>query len=114
MPVSGHLTLPILPVLLFSILNSDFGHQLLLKFSRALTVDPEIIRIAGRWKSLAYETYIQAFEQVSSRHLSNLEITTPPGRGRGQACRSSGTPLMGERHALSCVRDKLTLAPPNL
>ncbi|KAG2062201.1 hypothetical protein BDR06DRAFT_946350, partial [Suillus hirtellus] len=35
-------------------------------------VDPEIVRIAGRWKSLAYETYIRAFEQVASQHLGNL------------------------------------------
>ena len=33
-PVSGHLTLPILSVLLSSILHSDFGHQLEPKLSR--------------------------------------------------------------------------------
>jgi len=40
-------------------------------FYLAKKVDPEIVRIAGRWKSLAYETYIRAFEQISSRHLAN-------------------------------------------
>ncbi|KAG1893146.1 uncharacterized protein F5891DRAFT_963429 [Suillus fuscotomentosus] len=40
-------------------------------FYLAKKVDPEIVRLAGRWKSLAYETYIRAFEQISSRHLAN-------------------------------------------
>ena len=39
----------------------------------AKKVDPEIVRIAGRWRSLAYEVYIRAFEQVASRHLGDLE-----------------------------------------
>ena len=33
---------------------------------------PEVVRIQGRWKSLAYEAYIQAFELIASRHLANL------------------------------------------
>ncbi|KAG2748160.1 hypothetical protein P692DRAFT_201715613, partial [Suillus brevipes Sb2] len=41
-------------------------------FYLANKVDPEIVRIAGRWKSLAYETYIRAFEQVTTQHLSGL------------------------------------------
>ncbi|KAG1879817.1 hypothetical protein F4604DRAFT_1579058, partial [Suillus subluteus] len=39
-------------------------------FYLAKKVNPEIMRLAGRWCSLAYETYIQAFEQVASQHLS--------------------------------------------
>jgi hypothetical protein len=35
-------------------------------------VSPEIVRVVGRWKSLAYETYIRAFEQVSSVHMGGL------------------------------------------
>ncbi|KIJ48733.1 hypothetical protein M422DRAFT_109094, partial [Sphaerobolus stellatus SS14] len=38
----------------------------------AQKVDPEIVQIAGRWRSLAYETYIRAFELTASRHLSAL------------------------------------------
>jgi hypothetical protein len=34
-------------------------------------IDPEIIRLAGRWRSLAYEVYIRAFEQIASRHFGN-------------------------------------------
>jgi hypothetical protein len=37
-------------------------------------INPEIIRIAGRWKSLAYETYIRAFEQISSQHMANAAL----------------------------------------
>jgi len=33
---------------------------------------PEVVRIQGRWKSLAYEAYIRAFELIASRHLANL------------------------------------------
>ncbi|KAG2056401.1 DNA breaking-rejoining enzyme, partial [Suillus hirtellus] len=52
-----------------------FGHSFRIggaSFYLASKVDPEIVRIAGRWKSLAYETYIRAFEQVASQHLGNL------------------------------------------
>ncbi|KAG1764996.1 hypothetical protein EDD22DRAFT_775467, partial [Suillus occidentalis] len=41
-------------------------------FYLANKVDPEIVRIAGQWKSLAYKTYIRAFEQVATQHLSGL------------------------------------------
>jgi len=52
-----------------------FGHSFRIggaSFYMANKVDPEIVRIAGRWRSLAYETYIRSFEQVISRHLENL------------------------------------------
>ena len=54
--------------------GTSFGHSFRIggaSFYLAKKVDPEIVRIAGRWKSLAYETYIRAFEQISSRHLAN-------------------------------------------
>ncbi|KAG1811888.1 uncharacterized protein BJ212DRAFT_1373911 [Suillus subaureus] len=54
--------------------GTSFGHSFRMggaSFYLAQKVDPEIIRIAGRWKSLAYETYIRAFEQISSQHLAN-------------------------------------------
>jgi hypothetical protein len=41
-------------------------------FYLAQEVNPEIVRLAGRWKSLAYGAYIRAFEQIASRHMSNL------------------------------------------
>ena len=38
-------------------------------------VDPEIVRLAGRWKSLAYEAYIRAFELIASAHMGHLGPT---------------------------------------
>lgn len=55
--------------------GTTFGHSFRIggaSFYLAQKVDPEIVRLAGRWKSLAYEAYIRAFEQIASRHLSNL------------------------------------------
>ncbi|KIJ49168.1 hypothetical protein M422DRAFT_161629, partial [Sphaerobolus stellatus SS14] len=67
-------------------------------------VNPEIIRIAGRWKSLTYETYIRAFEQIASRHTSNLtERASLVGRALIDR-RSSA--LMCER----CVHLRTTLS----
>ncbi|KIJ29072.1 hypothetical protein M422DRAFT_115872, partial [Sphaerobolus stellatus SS14] len=46
--------------------GTSFGHSFRIggaSYFVIQKVDPEIIRIAGRWKSLAYETYIRAFEQ---------------------------------------------------
>ncbi|KAG1834524.1 hypothetical protein EV424DRAFT_1310211 [Suillus variegatus] len=54
--------------------GTSFGHSFRIggaSFYLAKKVDPEIVRIAGRWKSLAYETYIRAFEQISSQHMAN-------------------------------------------
>ncbi|KZT32410.1 hypothetical protein SISSUDRAFT_1055570, partial [Sistotremastrum suecicum HHB10207 ss-3] len=54
--------------------GTSFGHSFRIggaSFYLAQKVDPEIIRIAGRWKSLAYETYIRAFEQAASRHMAD-------------------------------------------
>lgn len=61
--------------------GTAFGHSFRIggaSFYLAQKVDPEIVRLAGRWKSLAYEAYIRAFEQIASRHLSNLtHVDTP-------------------------------------
>lgn len=53
--------------------GTAFGHSFRIggaSYYLAQKVDPEIVRLAGRWKSLAYEAYIRAFEQVASRHFS--------------------------------------------
>ncbi|KAJ3713630.1 hypothetical protein C8R42DRAFT_593043 [Lentinula raphanica] len=52
--------------------GTAFGHSFRIGGAShylAQKVDPEIVRLAGRWKSMAYETYIRAFEQIASRHL---------------------------------------------
>lgn len=54
--------------------GSLFGHSFRIggaSFYLARKVDPEIVRLAGRWKSLAYQVYIRAFEQITSQHLAN-------------------------------------------
>ena len=59
-------------------LGTTFGHSFRIggaSYYLAQQVNPEIVRIAGRWKSLAYETYIRAFKQVASRHLGGLDLT---------------------------------------
>lgn len=59
--------------------GNTFGHSFRIggaSFFLGQGVDPEIVRLAGRWRSLAYETYIRAFEQVASRHMANLVL--PP------------------------------------
>jgi hypothetical protein len=55
--------------------GTTFGHSFRIggaSFYLSEKIDPEIIRIAGRWRSLAYEVYIRAFEQVASRHFGGL------------------------------------------
>lgn len=57
--------------------GTAFGHSFHIggaSFYLAKKVDPEIVRLAGRWHSLAYETYIRTFEQVASQHLSSLAL----------------------------------------
>jgi hypothetical protein len=52
-----------------------YGHSFRIggaSFYMANKVNPEVVRIAGRWRSLAYEVYIRSFEQVVSRHLASL------------------------------------------
>lgn len=55
--------------------GTTFGHSFRIggaSFYLSQKVDPEVVRIMGRWRSLAYQVYIRAFEQVSSRHTANL------------------------------------------
>ncbi|KAF8583405.1 hypothetical protein K439DRAFT_1348761 [Ramaria rubella] len=55
--------------------GNAFGHSFRIggaSYYLAHKVDLEIVRITGRWKSLAYEAYIRAFELVASAHMSNL------------------------------------------
>ena len=56
--------------------NSTFGHSFRIggaSYYLAQKVDPEIVRLAGRWKYLAYEAYIRGFEQVISRHMDHVQ-----------------------------------------
>ena len=55
--------------------GTSFGHSFRIggaSFLLAHGVAPEIVRIAGRWKSLAYEVYIRAFERIASRHFGDI------------------------------------------
>lgn len=55
--------------------GTTFGHSFRIggaSYYLSQKVDPEIVRIQGRWKSLAYQVYIRAFEQVASQHLAGL------------------------------------------
>jgi hypothetical protein len=59
--------------------GNTFGHSFRIgraSYYLAQKVNPEIVRIAGRWKSLAYKAYIRAFEQVASRHLGSTPSDT--------------------------------------
>ncbi|KIJ22293.1 hypothetical protein M422DRAFT_277344 [Sphaerobolus stellatus SS14] len=61
--------------------GSAFGHSFRIggaSFYLSQGVEPEVVRLAGRWKSLAYEAYIRSFEQVVSRHMGNLTQGLPP------------------------------------
>ncbi|KAF8981626.1 hypothetical protein BDQ17DRAFT_1256679 [Cyathus striatus] len=58
--------------------GTTFGHSFHIggaSFLLAQKVDPEIVRLAGCWRLLAYEAYIQAFELVASRHISGLLLS---------------------------------------
>ncbi|KIM72054.1 hypothetical protein PILCRDRAFT_16480 [Piloderma croceum F 1598] len=55
--------------------GATFGHSFRIggaSYYLAQKVDSKIVRITGRWRSLTYEAYICAFEQVASRHLGGL------------------------------------------
>jgi len=57
--------------------GTTFGHSFRIggaSFYLSQKIDLEIIRIAGRWKSLAYETYIRAFELIANRHMGNIAV----------------------------------------
>ncbi|EPS94927.1 hypothetical protein FOMPIDRAFT_13446, partial [Fomitopsis schrenkii] len=47
--------------------GTSFGHSFRIgsaAFFLAQGADPEIVRLQGRWRSMAYQVYIRAFEQV--------------------------------------------------
>ncbi|KAG2146275.1 hypothetical protein DEU56DRAFT_731723 [Suillus clintonianus] len=74
--------------------GTTFGHSFRIggaSFYLAQKVDPEIVRLAGRWRSLAYETYIRSFEQVASRHLAGLasQLHSSAALGLGTLATSS-------------------------
>lgn len=55
--------------------STTFGHSFRIggaSFYLSQGVNPEIVRLLGRWRSLAYEVYIRAFEQVASHHTAHL------------------------------------------
>lgn len=55
--------------------GNAFGHSFRIggaSYLLAKKVDPEIVRIAGRWRSLAYELYIRSFELVIGSHVANI------------------------------------------
>nr|VWP01309.1 Non-specific serine/threonine protein kinase (EC [Ganoderma boninense] len=61
--------------------GNAFGHSFRIggaSFLLGQGVDSEVVRIAGRWKSLAYETYIRAFEQVINTHTAGLSTRYVP------------------------------------
>ncbi|KAI6011468.1 hypothetical protein PISMIDRAFT_25615 [Pisolithus microcarpus 441] len=48
--------------------GTHFGHSFQISrapFFLSQKVNPEVVRITGRWKSLAYQLYIQAFKQIA-------------------------------------------------
>ncbi|KAJ7283379.1 hypothetical protein C8J57DRAFT_1054554 [Mycena rebaudengoi] len=57
--------------------GTAFGHSFRIggaSFYLAQKVNPEVIRMCGRWKSLAYEAYIRALELSISRHIGSASI----------------------------------------
>ncbi|KAI1784607.1 hypothetical protein LXA43DRAFT_901278 [Ganoderma leucocontextum] len=61
--------------------GTTFGHSFRIggaPFYLGQGVSPEIVRIGGRWKSLAYEAYIRAFEQVVNTHIAGLSSRYVP------------------------------------
>ncbi|KAJ7148052.1 hypothetical protein C8R43DRAFT_951117 [Mycena crocata] len=58
--------------------GTAFGHSFRIggaSFYLAQKVNPEIIRLAGRWKSLAYEAYLRALELCISRHIGSASLS---------------------------------------
>ena len=55
--------------------GTSFGHSFRIggaSFYLAQGVNSDIVRIAGRWKSLVFQLYIRSFEQIASRYLARL------------------------------------------
>ena len=52
--------------------GTSFGHSFRIggvSYFLAKGVSAELVRIQGRWRSLAYEVYIRSFELITSCHL---------------------------------------------
>lgn len=68
--------------------GTSFGHSFRIggaSYFLALGVEAEIIWIHGRWRSLAYEVYICAFELVASPHLRKGQSGAAVTDGLGSA-----------------------------
>lgn len=58
-------------------LGTSFGHSFRIggaSWYLAQGISPEMVRLAGRWRSLAFEVYIRAFHLIAPRHLQNLDV----------------------------------------
>ena len=56
--------------------GTSFGHSFRIGGAShflARGANPEVVRMAGRWRSLAFEVYVRAFERVVSRHLASID-----------------------------------------
>uniref|UniRef100_A0A0W0FHD2 Uncharacterized protein n=1 Tax=Moniliophthora roreri TaxID=221103 RepID=A0A0W0FHD2_MONRR len=63
--------------------GTSFGHSFCIGgashyMSLGQGKDPEVICIAGHWKSLAYQTYLWAFELVITRHMNTSPTNAAP------------------------------------
>ena len=61
--------------------GTTFGHSFRIggaSFLLAQGAIPEVVRMMGRWRSLAYELYVRAFERVVSHHTANIAFSFPP------------------------------------
>ncbi|CAA7260556.1 unnamed protein product [Cyclocybe aegerita] len=57
--------------------GTTFGHSFRIggaSFYLAQGVDSEHVRLAGRWKTTAYEVYIRAFELITNRRMGNMDV----------------------------------------
>ncbi|KAF5371897.1 hypothetical protein D9757_010604 [Collybiopsis confluens] len=57
--------------------GNAFGHSFRIGGASYLLgqgISPEIVRIAGRWKSLAYELYIRSFQNILSKHFVDVVV----------------------------------------
>ncbi|KAJ7936562.1 hypothetical protein B0H13DRAFT_1589461 [Mycena leptocephala] len=58
--------------------GTAFGHLFRIggaSYYLAQKVSPEIIRLVGRWRSLAYEAYLRALELCISRHIGSASLS---------------------------------------
>ena len=61
--------------------GTTFGHSFRIggaSFLLAQGTSPEVVRMMGRWRSLAYELYVRAFERVVSHHTAHIAFSFPP------------------------------------